>query len=101
MREIKFRIWYILEKQYGEPPRSMCLINNCIWDLTQLSNSNCILQQYTGLKDKNGKEIYEGDILESAFCHPFEVFWVDKGYWSFYDNQYHLLNIIGNIYENP
>jgi hypothetical protein len=60
MREIKFRAWYKPTKVMGEP--------ETIQEMTSYTPSldlddRFILMQYTGLKDKNGKEIYEGDIL--------------------------------------
>jgi len=65
MREIKFRIWdgngFIYN---GVTPFE--LIQNAVYDTTVMFSlqKKCIWQQYTGLKDINGKEIYEGDILK-------------------------------------
>ena len=54
MREIKFRAWdKDLLKMYSK------------WTVIPDDDRSHILMQYTGLKDKNGVEIYEGDILKN------------------------------------
>ena len=82
MRELKFRVWDNKENKYLDPKE--IAIDNLgnvfifedyqeedyeVWNARVLDNTNArfIIEQDTGLKDADGKEIYEGDIIEYVF----------------------------------
>ena len=118
MREIKFRAWHEYGKRMKDPTEPGMIYDENPGDcLHWKSQGQKIINvmQYTGLTDKNGKEIYEGDIVIYAGYHFF-IEWDDyfcrfhKKYFEIKSNgikqifplcQIELLEIIGNIHENP
>jgi len=111
-REIKFRAW-----QEGEMLVQPLASTYAFYRFTGLLDDNAILMQYTGLKDKNGVEVFEGDILKvddeedpsicdivfrnGAFMQRYKL---DENYLSVNIDHEFLTKwwiVIGNIHENP
>lgn len=117
MREIKFRCWDKLNKIMDyEPwgPEYLCEgvpINDCLTSFPSSEYSG--LMQFTGLLDKNGKEIFEADILNWPDSFKAQVLWCEEDcafqistighIGGAFLNQEYMLNfeIIGNIHQNP
>ena len=110
MREIKFRAWDKLKRQI----MTEGVMDNLFMIIGQSNDYE--LMQFTGLKDKNGKEIFEGDVLKFKFtdCEKdkenfiiveciFEYgrFVMCDSYKDSYSFDEEKVEVIGNIYENP
>lgn len=114
MREIKFRAWnrYNKEMRFFDNYSVCHEYYSITWNDSNLDSdtwalaSDDPLMQYTGLKDKNGKEIYEGDIVRQEFGEHVEVkWWEETGFYPFvyHGDQWTAAEceIIGNKHENP
>ena len=124
MREIKFRAWLKEERKMVNVEtlfigiNRLCFGNSKTEDLFFRDFEEVELMQYTGLKDKNGKEIYEGDIIKYKFPYDRRLKHISPvkfleteasfGIKDRYGNEISLYTIsannyfevIGNIYEN-
>ena len=114
MREIKFKCWDNFKKRwtnYKILDDSIYFMdkNTGVWFNNHHSEYKRFeLMQYTGIKDKNGTEIYEGDILWNTYDECYGEVTFEEGEWKFEDSTviqplYSLLDCIeikGNIYEN-
>ena len=109
-REIKFRAWGINTKKLYKPFELKDIMKRLIESDETIAKFE--LMQYTGLKDKNGKEIYEGDIIEQndkigevTFANgKFQLYKNVEFGSGFCDIDYRsvvYVEIIGNIYKNP
>lgn len=130
MRDIKFRAWDKELNRFRKPFECTQLVIRLSGRVTDGATiPNIVLNQYTGLKDKNGKEVYEGDIVRMHYffenygrtsCYIFEdedeivcklsitplgVYFENNnmtGYLCDYlEDPSEELEVIGNIYENP
>lgn len=114
MRELKFRAWSNEHNRYCD---LVTLIENGRWigwikgNGVYLTTIDVTLEQYTGLKDKNGETIYEGDILDDGEGHigkvlyneriaSFAYEWGNCGstFMGLYTSD---MKVIGNVHENP
>lgn len=105
MREIKFRLWDNQTNKFFGDGYSISQDGTEVYDDNWSEMNDVELSQFTGLLDKNGTEIYEGDLLSEKHSYqnkPIEF--IDGGFWIVLDDKYlpntNYCEIVGNIWEN-
>ena len=120
MRKIKFKAWHKEKKIMGEVlgidilHKEMFFSNEDVDCYEHTDFKDIELMQYTGLKDKNNKEIYEGDILSDGNNEkPYKVIFENGSFRAefegdFEEHSFDLIDVVtqgcevvGNIYKNP
>jgi len=115
MRKIKFRVWHKARKQMTTWEEMLSVWGDHEVVEVIKGSDEWETMQFTGLKDKNEKEIYEGDIVEFIGHKNRVVSWTpdDHHYAGWYamggirplpiysGKEPNTIEVIGNIYENP
>ena len=107
MREIKFRAWDDVLLKYYQP---MTIKELAMSDMRETNWYQLTIEQYTGLKDKNGVEIYEGDIVKNTYGKLEKVVFVNGSFQCasikhpslnlyLLDTYSNHIEVVGNIHE--